>query len=227
MFHRTAGVAITAAFLLAQVGEFSFVLEQTGRAAGLSPAGVGASGSQAFIATAVLLFVLTPVLDTIGRRAGKAVAARKGGEPEPTAVPAVVVLANDEATFQMVASSVDAAGLDNPVTRWDPATLEHGELAPARLIVAVDAQRDVLEQVLDLASRHDPATPTLAWVVDPDHADQLVARDDVDVIDAGGAVGVTVAFSTLRVLGVDASVRGDALTAALEHLPAELRRPIA
>jgi hypothetical protein len=201
-------------------------LEQTGRSAGLSPAGVGASGSQAFIATAVLLFVLTPVLDTIGRRAGSAVAARRGGEPEPTAVPPVVVLANDEATFQMVASSVDAAGLDNPVVRCDRTVLERDELAPARLVVAVDAQRDVLEHVLELAARHDPPTPTLAWVVDPDHADELVARDHVEVIDAGGAAGLTVAFSTLRVLGVDESVRGDALTAALEHLPAELRRPI-
>ncbi len=75
-FRRPAAVVIASALLLAQVGEFSFVLEQAGRPLGLSPAGVGADGSQAFIATAVLLFVLTPVLDLAGRKAAAAFGAR-------------------------------------------------------------------------------------------------------------------------------------------------------
>ena len=41
------------ALMLAQVGEFSFVLERAGREVGLSPAGLGDAGSQAFIATTV------------------------------------------------------------------------------------------------------------------------------------------------------------------------------
>jgi CPA2 family monovalent cation:H+ antiporter-2 len=68
VFQRPMPVIIASSLLLAQVGEFSFVLEQSGRAVGLTPAGVGAEGSQAFIGTAVLLFVLTPMLDTLGRR---------------------------------------------------------------------------------------------------------------------------------------------------------------
>jgi CPA2 family monovalent cation:H+ antiporter-2 len=68
VFRRPVPVVIASALLLAQVGEFSFVLELSGREVGLSPAGVGAEGSQAFIGTAVLLFVLTPLLDTLGRR---------------------------------------------------------------------------------------------------------------------------------------------------------------
>jgi CPA2 family monovalent cation:H+ antiporter-2 len=59
-------VAIAAALMLAQVGEFSFVLERAGRAAGLSPAGLGGAGSQAFIATTVVLMVLTPFLTAAG-----------------------------------------------------------------------------------------------------------------------------------------------------------------
>jgi CPA2 family monovalent cation:H+ antiporter-2 len=70
-FGKSLPVAVSAAFLLAQVGEFSFVLELAGRAEGLSPAGVGADGSQAFIATAVVLFLLTPLLDRLGQRAGR------------------------------------------------------------------------------------------------------------------------------------------------------------
>lgn len=47
---------------LAQIGEFSFVLERAGRLAGLTPAGLGDLGSQTFIAVSVLLMILTPFL---------------------------------------------------------------------------------------------------------------------------------------------------------------------
>jgi len=46
---------------LAQIGEFSFVLERAGRAAGLLPAGLGEAGVQTFIAATVLLMLLTPI----------------------------------------------------------------------------------------------------------------------------------------------------------------------
>jgi CPA2 family monovalent cation:H+ antiporter-2 len=55
------------AFLLAQIGEFSFVLERVGRASLLDPAGVEHVGGQAFIATTVLLMALTPILAKLGR----------------------------------------------------------------------------------------------------------------------------------------------------------------
>ena len=61
-------VALPAGFLLAQVGEFSFVLERAGREVGLSPAGLGDAGAQTFIATTVLLMGATPFLARIGRR---------------------------------------------------------------------------------------------------------------------------------------------------------------
>ena len=49
-------------FTLAQIGEFSFVLERAGRAAGITPAGMGDAGTQTFIAVAVLLMILTPFM---------------------------------------------------------------------------------------------------------------------------------------------------------------------
>ncbi|WP_342394498.1 cation:proton antiporter [Myxococcus fulvus] len=58
-------VAVESALLLAQVGEFSFVLERSGRRLGLFPAGLE-EGSQAFIAATVLLMVLTPLLSRLG-----------------------------------------------------------------------------------------------------------------------------------------------------------------
>src|SRR5262249_10838682 len=66
-------VAVAAALMIAQVGEFSFVLERAGRDVGLSPAGLGGAGSQAFIATTVVLMVLTPFLATAGGAAARRV----------------------------------------------------------------------------------------------------------------------------------------------------------
>ncbi len=65
-------VAAAAAMALAQIGEFSFVLEHTGRDVGLTPAGLGVTGSQTFIAATVLSMIITPFLTQIGGRlAGK------------------------------------------------------------------------------------------------------------------------------------------------------------
>jgi CPA2 family monovalent cation:H+ antiporter-2 len=61
-------VAAAAGLALAQVGEFSFVLERSGRDAGLSPGGLGEVGSQTFIAATVVLMVLTPPLMQAGSR---------------------------------------------------------------------------------------------------------------------------------------------------------------
>ncbi len=63
-------VAAAAGLALAQVGEFSFVLERAGREAGLSPMGLGELGGQVFIAATVLLMLLTPFLMQAGPRVG-------------------------------------------------------------------------------------------------------------------------------------------------------------
>ncbi len=47
---------------LAQIGEFSLVLHDTGREYGLSPAGIGPAGDQLFLAVVVLLMIATPFL---------------------------------------------------------------------------------------------------------------------------------------------------------------------
>jgi CPA2 family monovalent cation:H+ antiporter-2 len=66
LLRYPAPVAGATAFLLAQIGEFSFVLERVGRASGLNPAGVE-MGGQTFIATTVLLMAGTPLLARAGR----------------------------------------------------------------------------------------------------------------------------------------------------------------
>jgi CPA2 family monovalent cation:H+ antiporter-2 len=53
---------VFAAVFFASIGEFSFVLQKVGVEAGLSVAGQGADGDQAFIATTVVLIAVTPAL---------------------------------------------------------------------------------------------------------------------------------------------------------------------
>jgi CPA2 family monovalent cation:H+ antiporter-2 len=67
VFKRPFPVVVSSAFVLAQVGEFSFILEKIGREAGLTPSGRGEDGSQVFIAATVILIALTPVLFNVGK----------------------------------------------------------------------------------------------------------------------------------------------------------------
>ena len=69
--------ATATGLLLAQVGEFSFVLLTVGTAAGLSPLGLGEAGSQVVVASTVLLMVASPLLAAAGAR----VEALGGGTP--------------------------------------------------------------------------------------------------------------------------------------------------
>ena len=78
-----APVAAASGLALAQVGEFSFVLERSGRDAGLSPGGLGEVGSQTFIAATVVLMVVTPLLMQAGSRLARKMEERhehKGAE---------------------------------------------------------------------------------------------------------------------------------------------------
>lgn len=64
-------IALAVGLTLAQIGEFSFVLNIAGRDAGLSFAGLGTTGEQAFIAATVLLMLLTPLLAATGPSVGR------------------------------------------------------------------------------------------------------------------------------------------------------------
>ena len=67
-------IAAASGLALAQIGEFSFVLERAGRLAGLSPAGMGELGSQTFIAVSVFLMILTPFQVKAGPALGRLLA---------------------------------------------------------------------------------------------------------------------------------------------------------
>jgi CPA2 family monovalent cation:H+ antiporter-2 len=64
----SAGTTAFTTLMLAQVGEFSFVLERAGREVGLFPAGIENGGPETFIAATVVLMMATPFLATLGER---------------------------------------------------------------------------------------------------------------------------------------------------------------
>lgn len=63
-------IAAATGLVLAQIGEFSFVLERAGRSAGLTPGGFGEIGSQTFIAVSVILMLLTPLFLHVSPKVG-------------------------------------------------------------------------------------------------------------------------------------------------------------
>ena len=82
LLRRPKAVVVSSAVVLAQIGEFSFVLERAGEDVGLVPAGL-AGGTDAFIAVTVLLMALSPY----ALRFGNALAARVArGPAEPGGV---------------------------------------------------------------------------------------------------------------------------------------------
>ena len=82
MFGRPWPVVAASSFVLAQVGEFAFILEKIGREAGLTPADRGEDGSQVFIAVTVLLIAITQLLFSAGRRVQRSMEARADDESQ-------------------------------------------------------------------------------------------------------------------------------------------------
>ncbi|HEX2189157.1 MAG TPA: cation:proton antiporter [Longimicrobiaceae bacterium] len=130
-------VAAASGLMLAQVGEFSFVLERAGREVGLAPAGLAETGSQAFIATTVVLMVLTPFLSDAGARLargmetrGAAAAAPDEAEAPPEHLPRlenhVVVAGYGDAARRLV-RVLRSSGVPFLVTTLNPAGAAEAE----------------------------------------------------------------------------------------------------
>ena len=75
LVRQSRAVALSGALVLAQIGEFSFVLERAGEEVGLVPAGL-ADGTDAFIAVTVLLMAFSP----FGARWDQSLAARSDAD---------------------------------------------------------------------------------------------------------------------------------------------------
>jgi CPA2 family monovalent cation:H+ antiporter-2 len=157
-----AGPALGTSLLLAQIGEFSFVLETAGRDSGLSPAGLGEDGSQAFIAASVLLLLATPAMAALGRRVEARLEARddvrrqaraaaeRGDRPGEAApldedAPAQVLLSGWGPATRALARELRARGLDLTVTTLNPDGAAEAERDGHRVVMGDSTKSAVLE----------------------------------------------------------------------------------
>ncbi len=165
----SSGTALGSALLLAQVGEFSFVLETAGRDSGLSPAGLGEDGSQAFIAASVLLLLATPAMAALGRRveqrhdarqdarrqadalAGRTGAGAPGAAGPGASGPAAdgdasqVLLSGWGPATRSLARELRARGVDLTVTTLNPDGAAEAEADGHRVVMGDSTKSAVLE----------------------------------------------------------------------------------
>ncbi len=170
-----ARTAWSTGLLLAQVGEFSFVLLTVGTTAGLSPLGRGEDGRQTFVATVVLLMVLTPLLAAVGDRVDRAgrVRARPGDDTAvietdgdlddhvailgwgPTALDLAGTLRTRGVPLVMTTLNPDGAGqamaAGHTTLRGDPtkaAILNQAGVGRARLVVVAEDEPEQAHRVV-------------------------------------------------------------------------------
>ncbi|CAA9434427.1 MAG: Inner membrane protein, KefB/KefC family [uncultured Quadrisphaera sp.] len=221
--------ALATGLLLAQVGEFSFVLLTVGTAAGLAPLGL-AGGSQLVVATTVLLMIATPVLAAVGARvdrrgAGRAadldlVALEGSGSHDavlrdhvvvigwgPTALDLAATLRERGVGVVMTtlnpdgAAQAEAAG--HRVVRGDPTkteVLRMAGLPAARLAVVAEDDPEQAVRVV-AAARAVTAAPILARPLGAADVAELAAAGADLVVDLDRVSGHALLRSVLDRLG--------------------------
>ena len=223
---RTA-TAASVALLLAQVGEFAFVLERAGRAEGLTPADLGDDGSQAFIAATVLLLVATPGLAAGGRAlAGRmerrrVLPAQATGEEADSAQRGHVVLSGWGGSARHVAGELRSAGvpvvvvtlspdgaaeaeqLGHEVVRGDSTrthVLQQAGVASARLVAIGDDTPEQAALIAGVVSTAAPGTPLVVLAEDEDAVADLAAAGADHVVVADRAARTRLAQAVLDTL---------------------------
>ncbi|MEO1065213.1 MAG: cation:proton antiporter, partial [Actinomycetota bacterium] len=212
--RRPRSVYLSSAIVLAQVGEFSFVLERAGADVGLVPAGID-NGSDAFIAVTVFLMILTP----FGVRLADVVAERLRSSDSPSAtlldvdtpvhgqadLRDHVVLAGYGPQAQTIARSLDLVEIPYVIVTLDPdagrAAEEEGRrviqgdilrrfigeqagVAVARLVVIADDDAARVHQVAAVCKALGQQVPVLARVATTDEAAELQASGFCDHVVA-------------------------------------------
>ncbi|WP_242454727.1 cation:proton antiporter [Bailinhaonella thermotolerans] len=214
--------ALGTGLLLAQIGEFSFVLQQS--APGLSPAGLGANGAQALIAVTVLLMALTPVLSWLGERLGRRarpVRRRTPEAPAPQTPGGVLVIGWGPVASEVAALSRDrgcqvtvttlspdlaaqAAADGHRVVRGDALrqhVLEEAGLHDAGVILIAEDEAEHTIRLLNVIRRYAPDAAVIVRPTDEVDPAALVGAGASRVVDGTRSVGRTVKDAMVRALG--------------------------
>lgn len=197
--------ALAVGLTLAQVGEFSFVLQSAGAEVGLLPAGVAGSGAQTFIAATVLLMVCTPALFAAARRVGGA-AFRLERERVPAGAPGAygagdmrghVLVAGYGDVARRLAPALAREAVPFVITTLNPAGAREAEergwrvvrgdaarqhtllaagLSGAGVMVVADDEPRDAERVVEVARGLRAELPIVARVASSEHVREVRRR---------------------------------------------------
>jgi len=143
-----ARMAFSVGIGLAQIGEFSLVLEQAGRDAGLSPAGQGDLGHQVFLAVAVLLMAVTPLLVSWEDRFGpRSLGLKKGGALAEHRGPLDLTLVGGYGMAgRAIAAACADAGIPYSIVDLNPVSVADAQKAGVPIEFGDIGRRSVLER---------------------------------------------------------------------------------
>lgn len=158
-------ISLEVGLILAQVGEFSFVLERVGTDAGLLPFGMQ-GGSQTFIALTVLLMAATPFLASLGARLRE-----RGGTVASKPMPQVAHGAFDHLQQHVIIAGYGGYG------RYLARALQQ-EKRPFLIITLSPDGANQAEQAGYAVLRGDYANPHILGLAGVERAALMVIPDD-------------------------------------------------
>ncbi len=144
--------ALATGLLLAQVGEFSFILLNVGTGVGLSPLGLGDDGTQVVVATTVLLMVFSPLLAGAaawvetwrgGTPRERAEAAERGMAPDDPPLRDHVVIVGMGPTALAIAGTLRARDIEVLMTTLNPDSAAAAE-ADGHTVVRGDSVKETV-----------------------------------------------------------------------------------
>ncbi len=227
-----AVVSVPAAFLLAQVGEFAFVLERRGAELGLHPAGSEQAGGQTFIAAAVLLMIATPAFAALGPRLARRLRSRVATAPSSEQAPlgdgaSPVLIGGYGPAAERLARYLSAAGVQPTVLTLGPDRARHAEeeghrvirgdysrrqilelagLERARAMIVADDDLQMTERVVSVVRGLAPDIRLVAQISRMEDAEALRRAGADQVVTSEGAADRELARAGLAAAGVSADV---------------------
>ncbi|MDQ3326009.1 MAG: cation:proton antiporter [Actinomycetota bacterium] len=220
--------AIATGLLLAQVGEFSFVLLTVGAAGGLAPLGLTDDGTQTVVAVTVVLMVCTPLFAILGARLNRAggkppaanhsdgpVNGTDGGLTEhvvllgwgPSALELASTLRAQDIPMLLTTlnpgGAAEATAAGHQVLRGDPTkalVLQQAGLSTARLVVVAEDEPDRARTTV-AAARAITGAPIMVRPLGPANVAELAEAGADHVVDLHRSSGRALVASVLHRLG--------------------------
>jgi CPA2 family monovalent cation:H+ antiporter-2 len=178
LLRYPAVIAVGVGLALAQIGEFSLVLHQVGSEAGLSPAGLGVMGDQAFLAVAVMLMMLTPILLQVEPKLRHAVHGRGRGqvalevqEATTEGLSGHVVIGGYGLTGHHVRTVLETFGIPFVIVELNPVTVAEAKTLGLPVVYGDLSHAHVLRQAGVARAR-----VVVVAINDPDAVSRIVQR---------------------------------------------------